>query len=1010
MSLESICDEFIESHPHSLVYLHNRLLFLSSYLFKDERISWLVFLKDLWMRQASSTPENFRIAIIKSTANYIKGQLSPKPHSVIDDVPFRLIQNDLDFYVTRMISVPYCHLSNEPENGKSMKETNEIEETFDVTGRQPKLTDPEILINLLSLFNYLGFQAWEEIRWNSSFPLIIISLASKLISSEFWEKIKDDPNTRHICRYKLENQNQSIPSSDYTAEKKKICHQLRDLKRYLAENAQSESDPNEEPLTFHETTFMKIFWKIYRQINVNQSFGHYLQNSLDEPNWKNTRKGHDQIPVIFEADDTIHRSNSWIDYFTELIVHQGLQLELYKSIKRLVTIFLSKDRLIKSEVVSDSVNLFFKVLPCLTRSERLHLRNQIFNDRSFELEITTPIFNTWEIWPFDFDKRIISVCNKILSPTLTLDRSFEDKGGHDYDERFLHKKATNTQLDVVDSLIELSFISPYHVLEELIKQTILNKGQGPLILDILCQLGNLCWLQPKSGSSRLLIIVLEDILEKIDDGLIQLTEQEAKNWVEFVTHGMLGDSGKININIEDLEIDDLSGKILDFREYVNQCLIPFLERYQKSGNTHTTFSLSIATLQNLLQSFLSKPSVPEAFWLLLVKPYQLLHFLGLCLDQRQSGALSSMKQIDDIYVLMKDIIEILGQLMKEISLDSMEYSILQRNADNAHRLYKDSKDLDWMTQLLLRPFFEMCCAVFGFELDQLALPAALISFCEISTDYLSIDEEKMEGNQAIIVQQMKKMMLFLDGCRVSDDWLNYFCSALNKAKNITRSNLRDLFMKIGPFAFCATLSSSIGEEARRLLNNFLKKLFSYGMLSTTELLMIFNENQSELNFLVIESLDMSASLRFSTIKILSCLRKLSYLKESASNSPLQEQGINDIWIVQNIGKNIKILVPSSASLNYLVLAFVSIVTGLEMLDDALPNSREILYICLLSIVEILGERMQQKRRQKSGEKDIKESPDNICHQQWRDNLLFDAVGRIKEEGGRSAVIGAWNPE
>ncbi|RIB16715.1 hypothetical protein C2G38_1489088 [Gigaspora rosea] len=592
------------------------------------------------------------------------------------------------------------------------------------------------------------------------------------------------------------------------------------------------------------------------------------------------------------------------------------------------------------------------------------------------------------------------------------------------------------KLQIVDSLILLSLISPYHVLHKLTWESIHNKGQWLIILDIMRNIRSICWLRQTQKSPSLFIIVLKDILLQIDDGSVVLARQEQKNWNEFVVHAMLGNSTKPAIEHSLTEIGEWGNSdiLIDIREYIDNCVLTYLQCSSPVSSTSstshgkkTTLYLALYTLNTLLLPSVSTLPRLDSCWFMKSEPFSLLHSLAILFDQREA-LLIHMKTVDILYALLKEIMGLLTGYILSIQGDY-------------------NKD-DWTTQLYFRPFFESCTRCFDFQIEKPSIPVLLFSFCELPDEEFTI----IDDNEANVLGQektTKQLLLFLDACRISIDWCKKFSSSLNIVQSISKPILRNIFWTIAPFSFCYVLEKSVDEESRNILDVLLKNLISYGILSATELLLADiecnNISEGVISEFAIEERITLCCVRYSLINILTALKhireKTIKQKREDSASLLSEEdddhthpeAINDIHITQNIINVLKIsfITRTTTSLNFLVYIFYTITQALVILSD-FPKSEENLYIFLLTIVEMMEKTCMgalrkdekesaniskpgKKQRKKKQGDDVTKIVESIAEEstiveakndkfsEWRERLVMNGIDKIRKQSWRNAV-------
>ncbi|CAJ0767151.1 3215_t:CDS:10, partial [Entrophospora sp. SA101] len=427
--------------------------------------------------------------------------------------------------------------------------------------------------------------------------------------------------------------------------------------------------------------------------------------------------------------------------------------------------------------------------------------------RPSSMNIKSPTFGSEKFWPFSLDDQLTIICNQLIATSKSKE---------------IIDKADNIQAKMVDSLIITSVVSPYYTLHRLIGEVIHNKGQGIVILDIINQLGSLCWYNQASRSPAIIIQVLKDILSTIDESEDGLTHQEQKNLIDFIIQATMN---KKNLKKPAIEL--------------------------KIGE------------------------IGESWWLIRAEPLLLLNHLIRLFDQRKlllsSSPSISITLVDDIHFLLKELLRLLTEYFISLPQDYDQNEYHRSNVNSIKELYKDSKDYNWATQLYLYQFFEICSSCFGFDISKPAIPSLLFSFCNFSDkEYTESpsDEDNVKKSGVTLSNQVKKMkqlILFLEACQVSSYWCEKFVLALNNNQNASKPYLRNLFRKVAPLAFCYVLANSVEEEAYVLLDTMIRKLIVYGIISASELLIDENNNNKELFEMAISEIDIEGSSSFETI-------------------------------------------------------------------------------------------------------------------------------------------------
>ncbi|CAJ0902731.1 7457_t:CDS:10, partial [Entrophospora sp. SA101] len=248
--------------------------------------------------------------------------------------------------------------------------------------------------------------------------------------------------------------------------------------------------------------------------------------------------------------------------------------------------------------------------------------------RPSSMNIKSPTFGSEKFWPFSLDDQLTIICNQLIATSKSKE---------------IIDKADNIQAKMVDSLIITSVVSPYYTLHRLIGEVIHNKGQGIVILDIINQLGSLCWYNQASRSPAIIIQVLKDILSTIDESEDGLTHQEQKNLIDFIIQATMN---KKNLKKPAIEL--------------------------KIGE------------------------IGESWWLIRAEPLLLLNHLIRLFDQRKlllsSSPSISITLVDDIHFLLKELLRLLTEYFISLPQDYDQNEYHRSNVNSIKELYKDSKD------------------------------------------------------------------------------------------------------------------------------------------------------------------------------------------------------------------------------------------------------------------------------------------------------------------------------
>ncbi|RHZ54749.1 hypothetical protein Glove_423g28 [Diversispora epigaea] len=1069
--------------PFCLRVVYDPALFVSISLDVSQRKELISQLKRLVIENASSiTDENHAIALIRSTANHIENYLqSIKIEYIVnEDIQSRNTRSDAN--VDYMYSSP-LYLERSPRRkmiiSNKAKFSNLIEDLQ--ISSHLKIEDKEYFMDLLTIFDHLSFVAWSEQEHINNFKIskefIIRKIVLKLKDSEIFNeiiaiynvsKIDDNDPISNLLRFANDIILKLQQPSNLTSRLERISKRLQEDKigylkvinrikaRETLGSIEFSNADNNQLLNKHEESFVIICRTVRQNLNYDASFALRSFNSditfkVDSSSSRPSRKDLEEycqwinesiskeligyvslLKLMIQYFDLFVGTSYNLEKLSTLILENGLHIELYQSVKRIIKIVLQQDRLQVAKVVIELLIKTFSETPPQTR---LIFRDYILSDRPSNMSITSPTFDSWDIWPFGLEQRVTVMCNQLVSSEFKKDKSVD------------HNDAIQPQ--IMDSLILSSLVSPYYLLHRLIWEVIQHKGQGLMIHKILSKIKSICWIRATSKSPALFIMVLEEILTKYDEGSVTLTPQENKNLIYFISLSMTGNIIKQPIKLTSSEIGEWgnSNILLDIREYITYCIVPYLQN-SSNNNRGSTLKLSLSTLSALFLPGESTMVLTDQHWFLKSKPFSLLHNITLLYDQRKNGYIS-ITSFGLVYALLKEFIRLLTEYIESFHENLERDEIRKSIAGKIFDFYKKSLEYKWTTQLFLRPFTQICANIFGFNVGRPYIPSSLFSFCGISEqEFSKIEDAKVLVSGKATITIMNQVNLFLEACKLSIDWCHKFSKMLNDAESISKPNLRNIFRSSAPCSFCTVLSDSVKEESEILLNVLIRNLVSHGILSGAELLAI-DEEYNDIDSLVVSELDIDERMllccaRYSLINILSALRSLLIkasekkgiheepeftIEEEDDFNYMSNQSINDVNIVQNIIHVTKnCFVTKTVTLNHLVLLFYTITQTLEILSNY-QKLEENVYIFLLTIVEMIDKKFtgdtskdeksfsltdtdksstskstnKKKRKKKKGNQQAKTSeiPENKPREfsEWQQKLIFNGIDKIKKQNG-----------
>ncbi|CAG8451287.1 17584_t:CDS:10, partial [Acaulospora morrowiae] len=1007
--------EIISCDPqYCLKVVYNPALFIANSLDINCREELIYTLRRLVMD--SITGRDQVNELLRSTAKHIECCLESGESGYAFDKDFNTKAAVCDMLVDHMYSSPLYSgkftkktLKNQqkspiprtPKDADSLYDARIIEHLQ--LGSDFSLEGKKWFIHLLAIFDYLAF-----VTILNTWVLLIGPIYAEAFGTMIAELDADDEAAiSNILKFVREDNLRMLQPSKPTSRLTRISKRLHEdkikyteaIERILAYDAAERIKYGDNKLNKHEEAFVLICRTIRQNLNYDTSFA--LRSFNSELSFK--MNSSTTRPVKKDLDEYLQWANEsvniglpgcasllklmiqYLDLFmgtsfnpkqiSILILENYLHIELYQSVKRIVKVYHKQGRF---EVINAAVELLIEVFSQTSFHVRAIFRDYILHDRSLStypiafdlsnncdlpcffnfkrpsnLPITSPTLEFWEIWPLDFEQRVTLICNQLV---------------YSSDEPKVRLKQDNSiQQQIRNSLVLLSLICPYNLLRRLTWEAVQNKGQGPIIHQALCEIRTVCWTRVAQESPALLVMVFREILAEVDDGLIVLTRQHHKNWVSFIVLALTGTNTKLPAEMSLSETGEWGniGTLIDTREYITHCVVPYLKNSTKIGR-EDTMNLSLSVLRTLLSPDTSKPPQADMSWSLGSNPFILLNNVVLLFDQRKKGMIS-MTNFNVVYPLLKELLRLLTGYIESPGNGHDRNETYMSNANKILNFYKKSLEYGWTTQLFLRSFIKSCANHFRFDVNPPYVPALLFSFCELSDQEFSEVEDSVTYDSELTMNQCTS--LFLEACMSSADWCHKFSLALSNIKSISKPNLRNIFRSVAPHSFCNVLSNSVEEESVNLLDTLIKNLISHGILSATELLTIDEEHKDINNSSIISELGIDERLslccvRYSLTKILPALQFYSTkkidekIKETGLMTQEEDncefnQGIQDLRVVQNIIHVIKTCaLKNTDTLNYLILLFYSTAQALLILSYS-PKSEECLYIFLLNIVEMI---------------------------------------------------------
>ncbi|KAG0032175.1 hypothetical protein BGZ81_011514 [Podila clonocystis] len=172
----------------------------------------------------------------------------------------------------------------------------------------------------------------------------------------------------------------------------------------------------------------------------------------------------------------------------------------------------------------------------------------VFEESDICKDARAPLFGSWDLWQLNVEGLLTSTLNQMVASD----------------------NSSSVPPQTVDALIKISLIAPYHVVSKIVHSATVNKGQGPLFLQLLLDLGQLVWLKPSAEDPTLFLLVISDIINNrehnwtfSDEGAPR-TAAQLENFAKMV-EGAMSTRSRSGV------------LLLDPSEFLRYCAIPMLK-------------------------------------------------------------------------------------------------------------------------------------------------------------------------------------------------------------------------------------------------------------------------------------------------------------------------------------------------------------------------------------------------------------------------------------------------
>ncbi|KAF9331424.1 hypothetical protein BG006_005709 [Podila minutissima] len=261
--------------------------------------------------------------------------------------------------------------------------------------------------------------------------------------------------------------------------------------------------------------------------------------------WQSCVKLKLQFYAVFE-ESTINES------FAELICTCHLYWELCSTLER----YLRRHRADSTRMPQTTFQLGCELLlSVFSKMEKLRtlLRDHLYQISSAICkDARAPLFGSWDFWQLNVEGLLTSTLNQMVAI----------------------ENSSSVPPQTVDALIKISLIAPYNVVSKIIHSAAVNKGQSPLFLQLLLNLGQLVWLKSSSEEPTLFQLVVSDIINNRDhnwticDKGARWTAAQLDNFSKMV-EGAMSTRSRSGV------------LLLDPAEFLGHCAIPLLKDMEK---------------------------------------------------------------------------------------------------------------------------------------------------------------------------------------------------------------------------------------------------------------------------------------------------------------------------------------------------------------------------------------------------------------------------------------------
>ncbi|KAG0240074.1 hypothetical protein BGW41_007239 [Actinomortierella wolfii] len=528
--------------------------------------------------------------------------------------------------------------------------------------------------------------------------------------------------------------------------------------------------------------------------NSVDDYINWIERTLNQrsPGWKSFVKLKLQFFDVFPVA-------SIDEHFARAVEECCLQLDLCVIIDRIARQHQMDPRRQPQAVLQLGCELLLSV-SSLNKNAIPAMRQQLFTTSHGDVRM--PLFGALDVWKINIDTQITSTLNQIVVES--------DSGPQDAS----HISRTLNKISIVD---------PYRVVYRLVLNAVHNKGQSPVILQVLFSLERLAFLRRSANDKALLLLVVDDIIAHRSPGL-DLSRQQQSNLEEFIRRAALEEP--VLIDPQEL-IEKCALSLLNITLEVAHANMPYLNVL--TNVLQHIYLLTEKCIGSHSSAFTQEFLLGAATWMDREMHWRLLlRLLRLGTAERawdgdEEGSYSERRAAGVAEEGIMDLIELLVRLIGT-RLQNITNKETDQYARYAAELFKDienAEDINRSLALLTSPLVPICQSKLAINVSFSPLPAQISSFCGENLKHYSYDE--ISGSLMSSCPTMDQytgalLLLFATG-RLSDHVLQDIIQAMETSW--TSPSEKEELETITFASVYRIMSISTKKEIRRLLTGCL---------------------------------------------------------------------------------------------------------------------------------------------------------------------------------------------